>query len=422
MGESGKIGDVRTQARIAVAVLAMTVALAAPSVHAQTYSVIYNFAGGADGDTPIGGVTVDAAGSLYGTTSAGGRRGCGNVYRLAHTQSGWNFYLLYTFRGDTENDGSSPFARVVIGPDGYLYGSTHSGGNGDGCRNRYGCGTVFRVAPKPGGGPLDPWMETVLHRFGTYDGSDPSYGDLVFDGAGNLFGVTRDGGAYLQGAVYELHPKGGVWSERVVHSFAGTPDGAAPQDGPFMDAAGTLYGATSAGGEYGYGTVYELRPVSVFWRESVLHSFAGTEEGVEPSAGVFLDAAGNLYGATQSGGAGGGGTLYQLQPHGEGWNLSTLHNLAGPLGGGPYSTPVMDRDGNLYGTASADGAYGQGSVFKLSWSQGQWSYTSLHDFTGGADGGAPVGRLALDANGNLYGTASLGGAYGNGVVFKIAAQ
>ena len=383
----------------------------------QTFTVIHHFTGGSDGANPIAGVTVDAAGNLYGTASAGGRRGYGDVYRLVHSGPGWLFSLVYTFLGDAVGDGISPQSRVVIGPGGFLYGTTRSGGGGDGCRERHGCGTVFRVKPKPGAS-LDPWQETVLYSFGTYDGSDPYYGDVVFDAVGNLYGTTRDGGAYLQGVVYELTPQAGMWKEQVLYSFAGTPDGSAPMGGVAMNQAGVLFGTTSAGGMAGWGAVYQLRLSASGWTESVLYSFEGAGDGETPIAGVVVGPSGVLYGATLAGGINGGGTVLALTPGGgSSWDFSTLYGFGGS--GGPYGGLIADQAGNLYGTTSGDGAGRQGSVFKLTLSSGQWMYTSLHDFTGGLDGGTPYGGLALDANGNLYGTASVGGAYGNGVVFQV---
>lgn len=394
----------------------LTVGLAlAPAASAQTYSVIHDFVGPNDGANPLAGVTLDTAGNLYGTASTGGARSCGTVYRLQPSGGGWTLSLLYNFQGQSwgQSDGCAPYARVVFGPDGNLYGTTHSGGNGNGCRELHGCGTVFSMRPLPGS------FEQQLYRFGTYDGSDPFYGDLVFDQAGNLYGTTRNGGANLQGAVYKLAPSGGTWTQSVVYSFGNAPDGAAPVTGVVLDAAGNLYGETSAGGSNNWGTVFQLKPSGSGWSEGILHSFQGGSDGLTPTGSLFLDGAGHLYGATQTGGTG-GGIAFELLPSGSGnWNLSALYDFSGTTFGGSYHTVVMDNAGNLYGTSCCDGPYKQGSVFKLTWASGVWTYSSLHDFTGGADGGTPYGTLTIGARGSIYGTASLGGAYKNGVVFRI---
>ncbi len=408
-------------ASLFVALTIMMLLAVTQPVGAQTYSVVHNFTGGSDGANPIAGVTLDRSGNIYGTTSAGGRMGFGTVFRVVRSGPNWLFYLVYTFNGLTQNstDGSAPYARVVIGPDGYLYGTTHSGGQGQGCRALHGCGTVYSVRPKPGNIWV-PWQETVLYNFGTYDGSNPDYGDLVFDQAGNLYGTTRNGGEYLQGAVYELSPNGGTWMEKVLYSFGGQPDGATPLSGPVFDQAGNLYGTTYAGGANGSGTVYQLKPPGSGWTENILHSFQNGSDGVAPTGDVSFDQSGNLYGATQSGGAAGGGTLFELTSlSGGSWSLSTLYGFLGTAFGGAYRTVAMDAAGNLYGTTSGDGAHPWGSVYKLTRSNGGWTYSSLHDFTGGTDGGTPYGSLVFDGSGNLYGTAFAGGANGQGVVFQI---
>ena len=401
------------------ACIGLILILITASARAQTYSVIHNFTGGSDGASPIAGVTVDAFGSLSGTASAGGRRGFGDVFRIARVGSEWRFDLLYTFLGNYQNDGERPYSRVVVGPDGALYGTTFGGGNGQGCPERYGCGTVFRVSPRDRA-TLDPWQETMVYRFGYSTGSSPGYGDLQFDAHGNLHGTTQNGGANLQGTVYQLAPNGSGWTENVVYSFAGSPDGSAPLGGLLMDAAGNLYGTTSAGGIGNGGTVYQLNPSNSGWTESVLYDFQNSSGGTYPAGNLARLSSGTLFGATQLGGANDGGAIFELNPSlGGNWNFSVLFDFDGPTTGGAWHTLIADGAGNFYGTTSNDGPDQQGSVFKLSFSDGNWTYTTLHSFTGGIDGGMPFGTPALDSEGKLYGTASTGGAYGYGVVFEI---
>ena len=154
----------------------------------------------------------------------------------------------------------------------------------------------------------------------------------------------------------------------------------------------------------------------------MLYTFQGGSDGGLPFAGLIIDPIGNLYGATSSGGQGGGGTVFEMMPVGSSWIFSTLNGLSGA--GGPQGNLIMDRVGNLYGTTVSDGTHVFGSVFKLTpTGGGTWTYTSLYNFTGGSDGANPYSNLVFDASGNLYGTTSAGGnlacSGGCGVVFEI---
>lgn len=403
--------------------------IATQAVQAQTYTVLYNFTGGQDGALPSAGVTMDAAGNIYGTTFQGGLYDFGTVFRLIHKGSAWVFSPLYTFTGG--NDGADPDARVVIGPNGSLYGTTAEGGGGN-CYSGAGCGTVFNLKPPASAckAALCPWAESVLYAFpGGSDGVQP-LSDLVFDQAGNLYGTTSLGGMMQAnchniggcGLVYKLTPSNGDWTESVIHSFTGGNDGFTPYSGLVFDQAGNLYGTTRHGGGpgcalLGCGTVYQLTPSGSGWTENVIYRFTGGDDGDDPWGGLILDQSGNLYGTTVSGGDGGGGTVYELAPSTGGWTLTTLYSFSGS--DGSYASLTMDASGNLYGTTFGDGAYGYGNVFKLTPSNGGWSYTSLHDFTSGSYGYRPRGSVILDANNNIYGTAYEGGIYGYGVVFEI---
>src|ERR1019366_934096 len=211
--------------------------------------------------------------------------------------------VLYSFIHNG-TDGGFPQAGLIFDAAGNLYGTTSEGGTSSSCSG--GCGTVFELTPTAGGG----WTEKVLHNFNSNgtDGANP-YAGLIFDAAGNLYGTTTVGGTYYYGTVFELTPTaGGGWTEKVLHSFNynGT-DGNNPQASLTIDAAGNLYGTTSGGGTYGNykGTVFELTPAAGGdWTETVLHNFVGPD-GAAPLAGLIFDAAGNLYGTTS-----GGGTYY----------------------------------------------------------------------------------------------------------------
>ena len=236
-------------------------AVQAQTYTAQTYTVVHQFAG-IDGRVVRTGLTVDAAGSLYGTTWAGGQPDRGTIFKLKHAGSGWVLTQLYAF--PDFDSGFSPFGRVLLAHDGTLYGTTELGGLGS-CYSGEGCGVVFQLRP-PLTAPksaLAPWNETVLYRFtGGSDGGNPT-GDLTFDGLGNIYGTAWSGGSAGYGVVYKLTPSGSGWTQTVLYSPQYLTDGQTPSGGVAFDTSGNLYGVFQAGGTYGRGAVYELR-----WRES----------------------------------------------------------------------------------------------------------------------------------------------------------
>jgi uncharacterized repeat protein (TIGR03803 family) len=309
-----------------------------------TEDVLYSFQE-ANGISPAGGVIFDSEGNLYGTTLYGGTYGNGTVYKLSPSSSVWTESVLYSFHGTS--DGGSPSSNLTFDAAGNLYGTAPYGGENCG---GYGCGVVFELSPSSGG-----WTETVLYAFtGGSDGAGPS-GGLVFDSFGSLYGMTFDGGdsncfGYHSdgcGTVFQLSP-GFVWTENVIHTFGGggranrrtspsfdkassrsisirrgvrppkcdadrraggvNEDGANPEGSLVFDSAGNLYGTTAYGGyspdgcQYdGYGTVFELSPSGVDWKEKSLRRFSGAD-GKNPAAGVILDSMGNVYGTTENGG------------------------------------------------------------------------------------------------------------------------
>lgn len=391
--------------------------VALPTAQAQTFNVIHNFTGGADGASPSAGLTMDNGGNLYGTTTYM------SVFKMRNTGSGWVLNPLYDFSGD--NDGELAYSAVTIGPDGSLYGTTLLGGSrkvGNG-----GGGTVYNLRPSPQAPTIvfARWKETLPYQFaGPGDGGRPISG-VIFDQAGNLYGTTDSGGEpgcardYGCGVVYKLTPSGGGWTQSVIYSFTGGNDGANPDSDLIFDQAGNLYGATAAGGNdhcdspIGCGTVFQLTPSGGGWTEHVLYTFQNGSDGAMPQGGLVRDQNGNLYGTTPSGGAGGGGTVFELTPSGGGWTFSLLYSFTGKFGS--MASLVMDAVGSLCGTTQGDGKYGFGNVFKLSLSNGGWAYASLYDFTGGADGANPSGSVIFDAGGNLYGTTFYGGTGSGGI-------
>lgn len=372
---------------------------------AQTFTVIHTFTGGRDGATSFGSLTFDHAGNLYGTASAGGfkgndcpRAGCGTVFKMTQRGAGWIFTPLYSFQGDP--DAAVPYAGVTIGPNGSLYGTTIFGGG-------FGYGSVFNLQPPAHttNNTLGNWTDTVLHGFGGLDGANPAYGSLVFDPAGNLYGTTANGGAECDdggycGSVFKLAPSGGGWS-LTAFNFPGGSGGSNPVSGVILDSAGKLYGTTGIG-DFPV-VVYKLTWLGSGWGETVLYTFADFENA---QGGVIFDPSGNLFGTTLD-------TAYQLTPAGGQWNYTLLHSFA--ENNGPQSGLIRDAGGNLYGAACGDNVVTFGFVFRLTPSQGSWTFTDLHDFTGGSGGSCPWGGVAMDAAGNLYGTTLWGGGPGCGV-------
>ncbi len=423
-----------------IVVLAIFTAILCAGTHsaAQTETVLYGFnSSGAGGDYPAGAV-VDTAGNIYGTTQYGGSAscpelggGCGTVFKLSRNRSGgWTKRTLHNFAKNGK-DGFFPTAGLVFDNAGNLYGTTQQGGT-----HHY--GTVYELTPQPNGN----WSEKILHNF-SYNGVDGTFpkAGVVFDGAGNLYGTTYEGGnvscsPFFQGCgtVFELSPttEGNNWTETILHNFSNTgTDGYLPCCGLLvLDGAGNVYGVTSSGGTFTYGTVFELTPAGGGnWTETVLHSFSlGTGDGFFPQGGLTIDGQGNLYGTTEDGGVYSHGTAFELTPAGGGsWTETILHSFNQTIGGTDGSVPasdlVLDRAGNLYGTTGAGGAYSLGTVFELSPAAGgTWTESIVHNFQQtfpGTDGYTPGSMLVMDSAGNLYGTTYYGAAENGGTVFEI---
>lgn len=373
-------------------------ALAATPAGAQTATTLHIFTG-PDGAAPYAGLVTDAAGNLYGTTSAGGSAGFGTIFKL--DPSGV-LTTLHTFAGQP-GDGSFPLGTLVMDAQGNLYGTTTRGGNAICLREGWqGCGTIFKLDASG--------TFAVLHNFtGAFGDGDSPQAGLIQDGAGNLYGTTVYGGSHDAGTVFVLAPSGAL---AVLHSFASeSADGFWPRSRLARDSAGNLYGTTSQGGSpggAGSGIVFKISPAGT---ETVLHTFTGSD-GAGPNGGLVMDASGNLFGATGGGGSAGSGTIFKLDPDDA---LTVLYTFTGSGGDGRYpnSDLILDATGTLYGTtwgggnpplSGANGCVsGCGTVFRLDPSG---SETVLHRFTRTVDGAQPNAGLLMDAAGALYGTTS----------------
>jgi len=404
-----RILSIRFDLTVAVTALILLAALTTSPVHAQSITVLHSFSGGGAGSAPTAGVTLDRAGNLYGTTNGDITGSPSTVYKMTHAGSGWLFNTLYTF--NHPNDPTDVAAPVVFGPDGALYGTAPEGA-------QFNLGAVFVLRPPSTvcKSVSCPWELTILHSFGGLDGTHPDLGSLVFDSAGNIYGTTFAGGAHSHGTVFELTRSKG-WAESVLYSFTGDSDGGSPENGVAFDSAGNLYGTTPVGGSAGVGTVYQLSPSAGGWTETTLYTFTGGDDGANPIGGVAVDAQGNLYGTAARGGTDGVGTAWELSPSSGGWAFTLLHSFAGRTNPGPLATPTLDAAGNIYGTSETNGN-NFGFAFKLTPSGGGWNFTS-YDFDG-SNGNEPGSSVALDASGNLYGTAPVGGTGCDcGVVWQI---
>jgi len=390
----------------------------------QTLTTIHDFGSGQDGENPQSGVIFDRNGNLLGSAALGGSTGDGVVYRLTPASDGvsWNETILHQFAG--RPDGASPDSILTMSPNGQLFGTTQIGGTknmgtvfvviprpapADAAKERVlynfgsiskdgsspnmgllsgsnglfgvtsagganGRGTVFHLAPGPN--PADPWTETILYNFAGPDGAFPS-SELIMDSKGHLYGTTLTGGANDVGTVYQLTPpsqSGGAWTESVLFSFSG-PDGSSPFGRLLLDGDGLIYGTTSGGGasQSLAGTVFRLTAPEQpgdSWNHTVLYSFSGGRDGGSPEAGVIIDNQGRLVGTASTGGSGGpdfGGVVFILTPpteDGGSWTETVLQSFGGPNGFRPLCR-LVSRKGALYGTTSAGGQHGTGTIFVL---------------------------------------------------------
>ena len=209
---------------------------------------------------------------------------------------------------------------------------------------------------------------------------------------------------------------------KLVYSFGGSADGEYTDTELVRDSAGNLYGTSVQGGIFGGGTVFQVTPAGV---HTVLYDFTGGADGGEPYKGVTLDAQGNLYGTAVTGGGGscegGCGVVYKLSNSGGTWTQTVIHTFTGSDGSGPGSPVAVDKNGDVFGTTPTGGANGVGVVFQLREDAGTWKFRVIHTFTGGDDGaGGSASPLLVDAAGNLLGVCTVGGANGFGTVFKIS--
>jgi uncharacterized repeat protein (TIGR03803 family) len=375
-----------TGVTVAVGVLASLVV--AGDAGAQVFSTLHAFSG-QDGSSPSAALVQGPDDTFYGTTQLGGQNGLGTVFGMT---SDGAVTTVYEFTGP---EGSDVFAPILIGRDGRLYGTTALGGPG----GLDGKGAVFAFSP---GG-----LYTALHFFSGSDGKIPQSG-LVEGKDGSLYGTTASGGEGGNGTVFAITPRGDF---HTVHAFAGC-DGGMPLGNLVVGRDGWFYGTTVSGGAENGGTVFRI---SLYGEFSVLHSFGfDPPAGNSPRGGLTLGTDGDLYGTTEFGGEYGNGEVFRLSPDG---TYTPLHSFVRSEGTNPLAGLILANDGTLYGTASSGGAFDSGSVFAIT---GAGDLSVLHAFTGDADGGSPVSAVVQARDGRIYGTTPLGGAGAVGTVFRIA--
>jgi uncharacterized repeat protein (TIGR03803 family) len=359
------------------------------------FSVLYSFKGGSDGAYPFSGLWRDGAGNLYGTTRYGGDKNRGTVFRIAPDGTET---VLHTFAGG-KHDGAYPDALLIQDGAGNLYGTAPEGG---GHAYPGGAGIIFKLATSG--------AEEILYGFG--DGSNGARPNpsLLMDSSGNLYGTTLAGGPYNNaGVVFELTPDRTL---TMLYAFTGGKKGGYPSTGLAEDSAGNFYG-TAAGGKHHAGVLFRL---AVDGTETRLYTFKGFGDGANPSGALTIDAAGNLYGTTLLGGGHNCGTVFKYAA--DGTYMVLYRFTCGSDGAGPEGL-VQDASGNLYGTTASGGGgdckYGCGTLFKIT---PEGVETILHVFHQ-SDGIGPSSRPVIDENGNLYGTTVQGGAFGFGTIFEL---
>jgi len=340
-------------------------------------TVIHSFSG-PDGQRPESTLTSNTAGAFYGTTTQveyGGGVENGTIFEIAPPSTvggAWTETVLYSFIYSTQDPQNViPNGTLLPGPGGTLYTTTQGSADDPGGPN-----LGLAIALVPPATPRGDWTDDELYTFGLTQGERPEAG-VVSEG-GSLFGTTTSAGSGGSGTVYELTPPathGGAWTETTIHTFTG-PDGAFSEAALTVGPGGVLYGTTASGGSAacGCGTVFQLTPPSApggVWTESVIYSFAGINgDGSGPAASVVVGPNGALYGTTVGGGSAGLGTVFQLAPpatSGGTWTETVLHSFTGQDGDGatPVAALVMSSTGVLYGTTSAGGSAGKGTVFAV---------------------------------------------------------
>jgi uncharacterized repeat protein (TIGR03803 family) len=389
---------------------ALTAAVAGAAVLGSVGAGVtaYAFRGAPDGAFPYAGLVAGANGILYGTASTGGSEPChcGIAFSLTHAGGGLTETVLHAFAGGA--DGAQPLADLATDATGALYGTTFKGGSA--CE----CGTVFKLTPTG-----DRYVERVLYAFaGGNDGAFPQ-GGVTFGADGALYGTTTEGGSAGAGTAFRLQRTGSHYRETIVHTFLGmgAGDGSKPV-GDLIAVGDTLYGVTENGGSNGAGTVFALARSGSTFGERLLYAFGYGAGGTQyPGAGLVAGKHGTFFGTTQQGGHYGNGIVYALVRKKSGYLEHAIHAFSYTIDGAQPIGLTIAADGTMYGTTMHGAGigsnacaypYGCGTVFRLKPTAAGYVFTTLHRFQGGGDGAVPEAEPIL-SGAMLYGTTRNGG-------------
>ena len=425
-----------------MAIGALGAAFAGPAAAKAKIAVLHFFcakAGCTDGSMPLSQLVRDGQGNYFGTTNGGGNGNNGVAFKASFDGTQWQVTRIHAFCAEAQcADGAAPQGGLIVDTSGNLYGATSGGGINSG-------GVVYKLSPSG-----KKWRYSVLYTFcsaaNCTDGMTPRFMTLayqgqasgvLYDGTSPLFGTTASGGngsVAQAGAVFELTPKGKRWNETLIYSFCSDKkcnDGSVPYAGVTVDGSGNVFGVAAGGGEFqkgdNGGTVFELKPNGAHWKYSLLYTFCADRvhdichDGDGPFAPPVLDDQGNLFGTTFRGGAKDNGVVYELSPAGK---FDVLHDFCVKTGCSDGAQPnpgalVMDANGNLFGTTGAggDATANAGIIFALTGAK-HTGFAELAVFNS-ATGGQPYAGLILDASGDLLGTAPSGGKNAGGTIFSI---
>jgi uncharacterized repeat protein (TIGR03803 family) len=410
---------------LVVGVLSTTIATGADA-SSYTLKTLYTYCvqnGCPDGYFPNTGVVIDSQGVISGTASAGGKFGGGIVFSLTPNGGSYDQKTLHSFCDQSCSDGTNPL-DLIEDVDGNLYGTTEARGSNGG-------GTIFSLTTTRNG-----WKFKTVYTFCSQtsctDGGEPLSGlsykgqasGSPWDGKTPLFGSVAAGGAHGNGAIFELVLKNGHWHYKVIHNIQ---TGQAP--GPVLvDKHGNLFIASQKGGANGGGNFYTL--ANGTWQEATIYNFCSLGmclDGSEPSGRLALDSSGNVFGVTWLGGAGGTGVAFEHPASG---GFAVIYNFCGDGSCGkiPNGLTFGSVSHDLIGTTQQGGANGSGLVYDLAFKNGTWGQKILHDFCVGGSctsGAIPAASVLEDASGNLFSTTSgggnvtCGGGDGCGTVFEL---